>query len=101
MKPKHGKSQPARSDQPAAATPQGQTIPAQDERQEDVPRMPHERDESADSQSREQPAARDIGRIAHQDAERGLPDTTKGRELDRTYNKLREDLPGAGKKGPA
>ncbi len=90
--------QPASPDRPAAATPQGQTQAAQGERQTGVPRMPHERDESADNQARDEPSAQDIGRIAHHDANRGVPDTSKGRELDRTYDKLREDLPDGEKK---
>jgi hypothetical protein len=101
MKRHDTKTQPASPGRPAAKTPQGQTLPAQGERQEGVPRMPHERDESADSQSRGQGAAQDIGRVAHQDARRGLPDTSKAREMDRTYDRLRENLPdGDGKKAP-
>jgi hypothetical protein len=92
------RTQPASPERPVARTPQGQTLPAQGERQEDVPRMPYEHDESADSQSREQSSAQDIGRIAHHDAKRGMPDTSKARELDRTYDRLREDLPDGKKK---
>ena len=39
-----------RDDKAKAPDRQGNTIPAQGERQERVPRAPHERDESADSQ---------------------------------------------------
>ena len=31
-------------------------------------------------------------------AQRGIPDTTKGKELDETYDKLREGMPGGEKK---
>ncbi len=98
MKPQDSKPQPASPDRLVDTTPQGNTLPAQGERQQGVPRMPHERDESADSQSLEQPGVQDIGRIAHADAERGAPDTTKGRELGRTYDRLREDSPDGDKK---
>lgn len=52
--------------------------------------MPHERDESTSSQARSEPSAGRMGRIAQADAERGLTDTSKGAELDATYDKLRE-----------
>ena len=52
--------------------------------------MPHERDESAGSQSADEPSARRMGHIAHDDLERGLVDTDKGPVLDETYDKLRE-----------
>jgi hypothetical protein len=101
MEPDDSKTQPASPGRAVAKTPQGQTLPAQGERQEGVPRMPHERDESADSQTRGESATQDIGRVAHQDARRGLPDTSKAREMDRTYEQLRKDLPdGEKKKSP-
>ncbi|AEG94705.1 hypothetical protein [Ramlibacter tataouinensis] len=79
--------------------PQSETLPAQGETQEAVPRMPHERDESAGStQPRAEPSAERVGRIAQQDAERGVADTSKGAELDATYDRLREDLPDGEKK---
>ncbi|HYF19470.1 MAG TPA: hypothetical protein VEA40_16510 [Ramlibacter sp.] len=76
----------------------GKTTMAQGEDQQEVPRMPHERDESADSQQRMEPSNRRIGEVARRDAERGVPDTTKGAELDATYDKLREDVPDGEKK---
>ncbi len=71
----------------------------QGETQQTVPRMPHERDESADSQSpdspsREPPAAQGIGRAAHADQARGLPDTSRSTEADATYHRLRETPEG-------
>ena len=68
----------------------GNTIPVQGETQDRVPRMPHERDESADSQAPSEPSGRGIGQVAHEDIERGAVDTDKGPVLDQTYDKVRE-----------
>ena len=65
-------------------------MPAQGETQEKVPRMPHERDESADSQGASEPSAQRLGKAGHDDIERGLVDTDKGPVLDQTYDKVRE-----------
>jgi hypothetical protein len=70
-------------------TSRGQTVPVQGETQDGVPRMPHERDESADSQQAQEPSGQRMGQVAHDDMERGLVDTDKGPELDRTYDKVR------------
>jgi hypothetical protein len=78
--------------------PQGNTLPAQGETQDGVPRMPHERDESADNQARMEPSNERMGQLARKDAERGVADTTKGAELDATYDKLREGTPDGEKK---
>jgi hypothetical protein len=69
---------------------QGDTAPVQGETRERVPRMPHERDESADSQSSSEPSGRAIGQAAYEDVERGVVDTDKGPLLDQTYDKVRE-----------
>lgn len=82
-------------DQPVAG--RGTTTTAQGETQRPVPRMPHERDESADQQPRMEPSNERVGRAAQADTERGVADTSKGAELDATYDKLREDLPDGGK----
>jgi hypothetical protein len=74
-----------------APSSRGKTQTAQGENQEPKPRLPHERDESADSQSADNPAARRMGELAHDDVQDGLQDTTKGRELDATYRKLRKE----------
>lgn len=87
-------------DRPDTAADSGNTTMAQGETQHRVPRMPHERDESADQQKRMEPSNRRVGKTAHADARRGVPDTTKGAELDAAYDKLREDLPDGGKKRP-
>ena len=52
--------------------------------EEGEPRLPHERDESSDSQ--DTPPS-EKARQAHQDLDRGLPDTDKGPELDRLYRR--------------
>ena len=75
------------------ASRRGNTVPVQGETQERVPRLPHERDESADSQAPSEPSAERIGQAAHEDVERGLVDTDKGPVLDETYENVRE---GAG-----
>ncbi|RZI84852.1 MAG: hypothetical protein EOP38_07335 [Rubrivivax sp.] len=51
---------------------------------DDLPRMPHEHDESADSQ-RSPP--REVIQQAHRDVSRGLTDTDKGPPMDDAYKK--------------
>jgi hypothetical protein len=72
----------------------GDTETAQGENQAPKARMPHERDESSDSQSADNASARRMGEIAHDDAADGLPDTTKGAELDATYHRVRQKNAG-------
>ncbi|HEX7889175.1 MAG TPA: hypothetical protein VF522_07430 [Ramlibacter sp.] len=76
----------------------GKTITAQGENQAPKARMPHERDESDDSQAAENAGARRIGQIAHDDVAEGLQDTSKSQELDATYHRVRNDAekPGRG-----
>lgn len=93
-----GSTPPTGPQVPPGQDPQGKTVTSQGEKQRPVPRMPHERDESSDSQARAEPSAERIGRLAQKDVERGVADTTKGAELDATYDKLREDLPDGEKK---
>ena len=50
------------------------------------PRLPHERDESSDSQETQGGDAPDIGKRAHDDVERGVVDTDRGPVLDRVYH---------------
>lgn len=68
----------------------GDTVPVQGDKQQRSPRMPHERDESADSQASSEPTAKRIGTIAHADVAQGRVDTDKGPVLDETYDKVRE-----------
>ena len=74
---------------------QGNTVPVQGQAQtqERVPRMPHERDESADSQHSGEASARRVGQAAHEDVERGVVDTDKGPVLDQAYDKVKKSSP--------
>lgn len=51
------------------------------------PRLPHERDASADSQTPVPGPVNDIGAQAHKDLERGLLDTDRGPVIDEVYRK--------------
>ena len=57
---------------------------------EKVPRLPHETDESSDSQ---QTAPRPSMRQAHDDLEHGRVDTDRGEVMDETYRRTRESTP--------
>ncbi|MFP5406738.1 MAG: hypothetical protein ACLGHY_10525 [Gammaproteobacteria bacterium] len=73
---------------------QGETIPARGEKHE--PRLPHERDESATSEEREQPSQAEVGEQAYEDIERGLVDTGRGPVSNRVYkDRLKKDEPPA------
>jgi hypothetical protein len=75
---------------PEADANKGKTVPAQGETQEPAPRLPHERDESSDSQAAQEQSGERIGKQAREDIERGLVDTDKGPVLDETYEKMRD-----------
>lgn len=84
---------------PAKATGrQGNTVPVQGDPQERVPRAPHERDESADSQGNSEPSASDMARRGQRDIERGLVDTDKGPAMEETYERLRGGTPDPDRK---
>lgn len=51
---------------------------------ESAPRLPHERDQSSDSQQDQDGS--EMGRKAMEDVERGVVDTGRGPEIDRVYN---------------
>ncbi|MGJ7511593.1 hypothetical protein [Variovorax sp. GT1P44] len=53
---------------------------------ESAPRLPHERDQSSDSQQTQGGAATRVGKQAFNDVERGVVDTDRGPEADRVYN---------------
>ena len=53
------------------------------------PRLPHERDESADSQTAADNDVDQVGLQAHADLERGLVDTGTGPVIDRTYERVK------------
>ena len=80
------------------AAPQGNTVPVQGEKQEPAPRMPHERDESADSQASREPSGERVGAMAHDDLAKGRTDTDKGPVMEETYDKVREGTPQPDKK---
>ncbi|MET0310468.1 MAG: hypothetical protein ABW051_00310 [Burkholderiaceae bacterium] len=69
--------------------PEGRTLPSQ-ESEGSVPRLPHERDESSDSQPDADHSSgnRAVGEQAHEDTKRGLRDTTRGEQTDETYQRL-------------
>ncbi|MBN8755447.1 MULTISPECIES: hypothetical protein [Variovorax] len=61
----------------------GKTKVAQDG--EKAPRLPHEHDQSSDSQQTRDGHPPEVGRQAHEDVERGLVDTDRGLEANRVY----------------
>ncbi len=65
---------------------QGHTKPAQDDGP--VPRMPHEHDESSDSQVTPEPRA--VMRQAHDDVASGRVDTDRGVPADQAYQRQKE-----------
>ena len=69
----------------------GNTVRAQGENQVPKARLPHERDESSDNQAADNPAARRMGAMAHDDVMEGQQDTSKAQELDATYHQVRQD----------
>jgi hypothetical protein len=70
-----------------ASPAEGNTVVQQGENQAPKARMPHERDESADSQSPDASSSRRMGQLAHDDVVEGQPDTDKGPALDAAYEK--------------
>ena len=71
---------------PAAADPKADGNTRTEQNGESSPRLPHERDESSDSQHDPNGSASSIGQRAHDDVERGVVDTSRGEETDRVYN---------------
>lgn len=67
--------------------PQPDTLPSRQQQPE--PRLPHERDESADSQQRH-PDHERVGRQAQEDVERGMVDTDRGPVIERVNDALNE-----------
>jgi hypothetical protein len=72
-------------------TDRGNTVTAQGETQQPKAQLPHERDESAQSQAADNPSARRMGEIAHDAVEDGQQDTSKAQETDATYHRMRAD----------
>lgn len=71
----------------------GHTKPVQGEGS--APRMPHERDESSDSQQTDEPQA--VMRKAHDDVSAGRVDTDRGTPMNDTYQRQKEAPVPAGK----
>jgi hypothetical protein len=69
----------------------GRTTPAQGETStpQKVPRLPHERDLSSDSQERGEASGKKVGEQAHKDLQGGLVDTDKGPAMDRAYRQVK------------
>lgn len=66
------------------------TSPAQG--QHPAPRLPHEHDQSADSQQGAEHTGAEVGRQAHADVQRGLVDTDRAPQTDKLYReRLRAD----------
>lgn len=75
----------------------GDTKPLQD--RDPVPRMPHERDESSDSQSLDSQPSVDVTRQGYEDLKHGLVDTDRGPDMDkRTLNRVPPDAPDPNQK---
>ena len=53
---------------------------------ESAPRLPHEHDQSSDSQQSQDGTPPAVGRQALDDIERGLVDTDRGPVVDQVYN---------------
>jgi hypothetical protein len=51
-----------------------------------APRLPHEHDQSSDSQEAQDGQPPEVGRRGHDDIERGTVDTDRGPVADRVYN---------------
>jgi hypothetical protein len=79
------KSRPAKTDAQGAKDAGGGKTQVE-QGGESAPRLPHERDQSSDSQQSVDGGAPRVGRQAHEDIERGLVDTDKGPVTDRVYN---------------
>ena len=88
-------------DDKAARPRQGNTVTAQGEHQAPAPRTPNEHDESADHQATQEPSARRIGAIAHDDVMHGKQDTSKAQEMDATYRRMRREGAGPAQRKPA
>lgn len=69
----------------------GHTTPAQGETStpQKVPRLPHEHDQSSDSQARGEASGKKVGEQAHKDLQGGLVDTDKGPAMDRAYRQVK------------
>jgi hypothetical protein len=76
----------------------GNAAPQQGETNQRTHRAPHERDESADGQSRDEPSQGRMADIGRADVQRGLVDTDKGPAMQEAYDKTRAGTPDPDKK---
>ncbi|MDR6534970.1 hypothetical protein [Variovorax soli] len=76
------KKAPAKTDRPKDA---GDGRTQVEQGGESAPRLPHERDQSSDSQQNQGGSA-ERGRKGMEDVERGVVDTDRGPAADRVYN---------------
>lgn len=76
-----------------AKTTDGNTVLVQGENQVPKARMPHERDESADSQQPASAQVQRMGNIAKDSLDRGERDTSKADAMDATYEKVKGGQP--------
>lgn len=79
---------------PPTPTPTDDTHASRGTGADHEPRLPHEQDQSADSQSDQAPANAPLGEQAHEDLDRGLVDTDRGPVTDRAYRRQQSDVPG-------
>ena len=56
---------------------------------ESKPRLPHEHDESSDSQDSQGGEPPEVGKRAHEDVERGVVDTDRAPVTDRVYRDIK------------
>jgi hypothetical protein len=94
-----GRMEEERHEDAPAAT-KGNTVTAQGENQVPKAQTPNERDESSHSQAADNPSARRMGEIAHDDLMEGQQDTSKAQELDATYHRVRQASEPAPKDKP-
>jgi len=73
---------PARA--PGTVAAQGETTV-----QKRVERLPHEHDESSDSQTHGEPSGKRMGEQAHRDVRAGMVDTDRGPVMERTYERVK------------
>lgn len=66
------------------AAPNGETTASRGQARE--PSLPHEQDESSDSQASATPAQQEVGRKAFGNATDGTTDTDRGPLMDKMYN---------------
>jgi len=82
----------SRRRRPASPGSDGRTVPAQGQTTmpKQVARLPHEHDESSDSQTHAEPSGQRMGKQAHKDVRAGMQDTSKAPEMDRAYRQVKD-----------